>query len=96
MPYKKGGSGLNMVVQSLPPGQFIVIDTNNVLHELMCIQEGAVHRYVPGGFCLVCSAGDLSAIHNEVDPLIWHVTKVRSQSLLCWSGPAGGCVNGCT
>ena len=50
IPYKKGGSGLNMVVQSLPPGQFTVTNTVAVLDKLELIQEGAVARYGPIGF----------------------------------------------
>ena len=70
MPYKKGGSGLNMVVQSLPPGQFTVVDTRAVLNKLMCIQEGAVQKYGPGNFRWVCTVGDLSAMYDEVDPIL--------------------------
>ena len=68
IPYKKGGSGLNLVVQSLPSGQFTVVDTKTVLEKLLCLHEDAVHRYGPGGFCWVCSVGDLSAMYDEVDP----------------------------
>ena len=50
IPYQKGGSGLNMVVQSLPPGQFTVTNTVAVLDKLELIQEGAVARYGPAGF----------------------------------------------
>ena len=57
-----------MVVQSLPPGQFTVVDTKTVVDKLMCLQEGAVHRYGPGGYRWVCSMGDLSAMYDEVDP----------------------------
>ena len=42
IPYKKGGSGLNMVVKSLPPGQCTVTNTVAVLDKLELIQEGAV------------------------------------------------------
>ena len=44
IPYQKGGSGLNMVVQSLPPGQFTVTNTVAVLDKLELIQEGDVAR----------------------------------------------------
>ena len=61
-----------MVVQSLSPGQFTVVGTLTVLNKLMCIQEGAVHRYGPGGFRWVCTVGDLSssAMYDEVDPVL--------------------------
>ena len=68
MAYKKGGSGLNMVVQSLPPGQFTVVDTRTVLDKLLSIQEGAVHRYGPGGFRRVCSVGGMRAVYDEIEP----------------------------
>ena len=68
--YKKGDSGLNMVVQSLPLEQFTVVDTQTVLNKLMCIQEGAFHRYGPGGFHWVCTVGDLGAMYDEVDPIL--------------------------
>ena len=70
-------SGLNMVVQSLPPGQstvHTVVDTRTALNMLMynniCIHEGAVHRYGPCGFRWVCTVGDLSAMHGDVDPIL--------------------------
>ena len=62
-----------MVVQSLPPAQFTVVDARTILNNLadMCIQEGAVHRYGPGVFFRwVCTAGDLSAMYNEVNPIL--------------------------
>lgn len=40
----------SMVVQSIPPGQFTVVDTKTVLDKLLCLQEGAVHKYGPSGF----------------------------------------------
>ena len=48
IPYRKDGSGLNMVVQSLPAEQFTVTNTVAVIAKLECIQEGAVARYGPG------------------------------------------------
>ena len=45
MPYKKGGSGLNMVVQSLPPGQFTVVDTRAVLNKLIVYEGTMVTLY---------------------------------------------------
>ena len=93
MPYKKGGSGLNMVVQSLPPGQFTVVDTKDVLNKLMCIQEGAVQKYGPGNFRWVCTVGDLVQCMMRWI-IFWHVTKLRLQVLAFLSGQAGGCVNG--
>ena len=39
IPYQKGGSGLNMEVQSLPPGQFTVTNTVAVLDKLECIYK---------------------------------------------------------
>ena len=65
IPYKKGGSGLNMVVQSLPPEQFTVTNTVAVLDKLELIQEGAVARYGPGGFRWMSTVGDLSAVYDE-------------------------------
>ena len=59
-----------MVVQSLPPGQFTVVDTRTVPNKLMCIQEGAVHKYGPGGCCWVCTAGGLIVMYAEVDPIL--------------------------
>ena len=62
-----------MVVQSLPPGRFTVVDTRTVLNKMMCILEGAVtavHRYGPDGFRWVCTVGDLSAVYDEVDPIV--------------------------
>ena len=41
IPFQKGGSGLNMVVQSLTPGQLTVTNTVAVLDKLELIQEGA-------------------------------------------------------
>ena len=70
IPYKKGGSGLNMVVQSLPPGQFTVTNTVAVLNKLELIQEGAVARYGPGGFRWLSTVGDLSAMYDEIDPAL--------------------------
>ena len=58
IPYKKGGSGLNMVVQSLPPEQFTVTTTVSVLHKLELIQEAAVARYGPGGFRWMSTVSD--------------------------------------
>ena len=55
-----------MVVQSLPPGQFTVVDTRAVLNKLMCMQKGAVQKYGPGNFRWVCTVGDLSAMYDEV------------------------------
>ena len=87
MPYKKGGSGLNMVVQSLPPGQFTVVDTKTVLDKLLCLQDCAVHRYGPGGFHWVCSVGDLSGMHDEVDPnLACDKAEIAISHMLEWTG----------
>ena len=47
-----------MVVQSIPPGQFIVTNTVAVLDKLELIQEGAVARYGPGGFRWLSTVGD--------------------------------------
>ena len=76
-----------MVVQSLPPGQFTVVDTKTVMDKLLCLQEGAVPRYRPGGFCWVCSVGDLSAMYNEVDPrLARDKAEIVISRLLEWTG----------
>ena len=50
IPFKKGGSGLNTVVQCLPPWQFTLTNTVAVLDKPELIQEGAVARYGPGSF----------------------------------------------
>ena len=79
--------GLNMVVQSLPPGQFTVVDTKTVVDKLLCLQEGAVHRYGPGGFRWVCSVGDLSAMYDEVDPsLACDKAEIAISRLSEWTG----------
>ena len=70
IPYQKGGSGLNMVVQSLPPGQFTVTNIVAVLDKLELIQEGAVARYGPAGFRWLSTVGDLSAMYDEIDPAL--------------------------
>ena len=36
----------------------------------MCIQEGAVQKYGPGNVRWVCTVGDLSAVYDEVDPIL--------------------------
>ena len=59
-----------MVVQSLPPGQFTAVDTRTVLNKPICIQEGAVQKYRPGGFRWVCTVGEPSALYDEVDPIL--------------------------
>ena len=61
---------LNMVVQSLPPGQFTVANTVAVLDKLELMQEGAVVCYGPGGFCWLYTVGDLSAMYDEIDPAL--------------------------
>ena len=66
--YKKGGSGLNMVVQSLPPEQFTVTTTVAALDKLEYIQEGAVARYGPVDFRWMSTVGDMSAMYDEIDP----------------------------
>ena len=57
-----------MVVQSLPPGQFTVTNTEAVLDKLEPIQEGDVARYGPGGFRWLSTVGDLSAMYDGIDP----------------------------
>ena len=59
-----------MVVQSLPPGQFTVTNTEAVLDKLELIQEGAVARYGPGIFRWLSTVGDLPAIYDEIDPAL--------------------------
>ena len=70
IPFKKGGSGLNNVVQSLPRGQFTVTNTVAVLDKLELIREGAVARYGPGGLRSMSTVGDLSAMYDEIDPAL--------------------------
>ena len=48
--------------------QFTIASTVAVLDKLECMQEGAVARYGPGGFCWMSTVGDLSAMHDEIDP----------------------------
>ena len=87
MPYKKEGSGLNMVVQALPRGQFTVVDTKTVLDKLQYLQEGAVDRYRPGGFRWVCSVRDLSAMYDEVDTnLACDKAEIAISRLSEWTG----------
>ena len=63
IPSNKSGSGLNTVVQSLPPGQFTVTITAAVLDKLEFIQEGAVACYGPGArvfwWMALSTVGDL-------------------------------------
>ena len=70
IPCKKGGFGLNVVVQSLPPEQFTVTVTNTVavIDKLECTQEGAAAHYGPGGFRWMSTVDDLSAMYDEIDP----------------------------
>ena len=76
-----------MVVQSLPPGQFTVVDTKTVVDKLLCLQEGAVCRYGPGGFRWVGSVGDLSAMYDEVDPsLACDKAEIAISRLSEWTG----------
>ena len=70
IPFKKGGSGLNSVVQSLPPGQFTVTNTVAVLDKLELIQEVAVARYGPGGFRWMSTVSDLSAMYDKIGPAL--------------------------
>ena len=68
--FKNGGSGLNMVVQSLPPGQSTVTNTVATLDKLELIQEGAAARFGPGGFRWMTTVGDLSTMYDEIDPAL--------------------------
>ena len=70
IPFKEGGSGLNNVIQSLPPGQFTVANTADVLDKLQVIQEGAVACYGPGGVCCMSTVCDLNAMYDEIDPTL--------------------------
>ena len=70
IPFKKGGIGLNNVVQSLPPGQLTVANTVAVLDKLELIQEGAVAHYGPGGFHWMSTVGDVSAMYDETSPAL--------------------------
>ena len=68
IPFKKGGSGLTVVVRFLPPGQFTV--ANTVLGKQELIQEGAIACYGPGSFCWMSTVGVLSAMYDETDPAL--------------------------
>ena len=70
IPYQKGGSGLDFVVQSLPPVQFTVTNTVAVLDRLELMQEGAVARYGPGGSRWMSPVGDSGAMYDEIDPVL--------------------------
>ena len=63
--YKKGGSGLNVVVRSLPPEQFAIASTSAVLSLMDTWMEAAVARYGRGNFRWVTMIGDLSAIIQQ-------------------------------
>ena len=68
-----------------------------LLNKLICIQDGAVHRYGPGGVCWVGAVGDLSAMYYEVDPVL--ACDKTEFALFCLpecnqSGQAGGFVSG--
>ena len=80
-------SRLNMAAQSIPPGQFTVVDTKTVLGKLLCLQEGAIHIYGLGVFRWVSSVGDLSAMYEEVDPsLACDKAEIAISRLLKWTG----------
>ena len=87
IPFKKGGNGLNMVVQSLPPEQFAVTNTVAVLDKLELMQDGDVARYGPGDFRWMSTVGDLSAVYDEIDPALAYDKAEEAISHLSeWTG----------
>ena len=59
-----------MMVQSLPPGQFTVTNTVDVLDKLERMHEGSVARFGPGGVRWMSTVGDLNAMYDEIDPAL--------------------------
>ena len=67
---KKGGSGLNAAVQSLPPEQFAISSAKSVLTLVDMWMGAAVARYGQGNFRWVAMVGDLSVMYDEIDPAL--------------------------
>ena len=85
--YKKGGSGLNEVVRSLPSEQFAISSASAVLTLIDTWMEAAVARYGRGNFRWVAMVGDLSAMYDEIDPaLACEMAQEAIGNLPGWTG----------